>query len=167
MMKGEPAVRTTCDDARVLVPSYLDGELSEAQASPLRAHLLACPACREVAKEGKTLKRWFAAPPERVRVPDGFAARVARRAFAGDPGLLVPEAGPARQRPLLPFLLLATAVAAAVLLVLAVAIQRESLPESNRLEAQPLMSRPPWLAPLPLEPDGPTVTVQPRTGADR
>jgi anti-sigma factor RsiW len=167
-MKGEPAVKTTCDDARVLVPSDLDGELSEAQASPLRAHLLACPACREVAKEGKTLKRWFAAPPERVRVPDGFAARIARRAFAGDPGLLVPEpAGSARQRPLLPFLLLATAGAAAILLVLAVAIQRESLPQSNRLEAQPLMSRPPWLAPLPLEPDEPSPAVRPRFSVGR
>jgi anti-sigma factor RsiW len=160
--KGEPAVRTTCDDARVLVPSYLDGELSEAQASPLRVHLMACPACREVAKEGKVLKRWFVAPVDRVSVPDGFAARVARRAFAGDPGLLVPEPSQRRvERPLLPFLLLATAVAAAVLFLLALAIQRESLPQSNRLEAQQAPARPPWLAPLPLEPDEPLVLEPP------
>jgi anti-sigma factor RsiW len=144
-------MKTTCDDARPLVPSYLDGELSEAQASPLRAHLLDCPACRESAKEGKSLRRWFEFEPAPVSVPAGFAARVARRAFAGDPGLLVPEppvVGRAR-RPLLPFLLVVTAVAAALLMVLAAAIQRESLPRSNRLEAQ---QRPPWLeaaAPVP------------------
>jgi anti-sigma factor RsiW len=137
-------MKISCDDARPLVPSYLDGELSEAQASPLRTHLLDCPACREVAKEGKSLQRWFEAEPVPVSVPAGFAARVARRAFAGDPGLLVPEPRAiAPRRPLLPFLLLASAVAAAVLLVLAVAIQRESLPRSNSLDALP--SRPPWL----------------------
>ena len=137
-------MKISCDAAVPLVPSYLDGELSEAQASPLRAHLLDCPACREVAKEGKSLQRWFEAEPEPIAVPAGFAARVARRAFAGDPGLLVPEPPAIRaRRPLLPFLLVATAAAAAILFVLAVAIQRESLPRSNKLDALP--SRPPWL----------------------
>jgi anti-sigma factor RsiW len=137
-------MKISCDDARPLVPSYLDGELSEAQASPLRTHLLDCPACREVAKEGKSLQRWFESDPAPVSVPAGFAARVARRAFAGDPGLLVPEPAIIRpRRPLLPFLLVASAVAAAVLFVLALAIQRESLPRSNGLDALP--SRPPWL----------------------
>ncbi|NOT30561.1 MAG: zf-HC2 domain-containing protein [Planctomycetes bacterium] len=148
-------MKTTCDDARALVPSYLDGELPEPQSAPLRTHLLACPACREVAKEGKVLRRWFEAEPARVSVPAGFAARVARRAFAGDPGLLVPEPPAVRpRRPLLPFLLLATAAAAALLFVLAVAIQRESLPHSNRLDAQEGQGRPPWLeAPAEVEPN--------------
>ncbi len=138
----------TCDNARSLVPSYLDGELSEAQAAPLRGHLFDCPACREVAKEGRALERWFeAAALEPVAIPAGFSARVARRAFAGDPGLLTPVDDPPAVRPrrsLLPFLLTACAVAAAVLLVLALAIQRESLPKSSGLDAQ---SRPHWLAP--------------------
>lgn len=136
-------MKITCDAARLLVPPYLDGELSEAQASPLRAHLLDCPACREGAKAGKALARWFVpeAPPA---VPAGFAARVARRAFAGDPGLLVPEPPPvARPRPLLPFLLAASAVAAAVLLGLAIALQRQSLPRESALDARELP--PPWL----------------------
>ena len=137
-------MKITCDDALPLVPSYLDGELSEAQAAPLRTHLLDCPGCRESAKQGKVLQRWFEAEPPSVPVPAGFAARVARRAFAGDPGLLVPE--PARdpagrgRRSLLPFLLVATAVAAALLFALAVALKRESLPHASSLDAQ----EPPW-----------------------
>jgi anti-sigma factor RsiW len=137
-------VKITCEEAWPLVPGYLDGELSEAQASPLRAHLLDCPACREEAKRGKALRRWFDVEPAPVSVPAGFAARVARRAFAGDPGLLFPEPPAARsRRSLLPFLLVASAVAAALLFVLSIAIQRESLPESNGLDA--LDGNPPWL----------------------
>ena len=151
----------TCDSARPLVPSYLDGQLSELQASPLRTHLLACPACRESAKDEKVLKRWFACEPERVSVPTGFAARVARRALAGDPGLIVPEPPPIAQRPrrsLLPVLLVATAVAAALLFLLALAIQRQNLPIGDGLNADTRMP-PPWLAapeqklPLPLDAD--------------
>jgi len=140
-------MKITCDDARVLVPGYLDGELSEAQASPLRAHLLDCQACRESAKAGRALQRWFEPlreQPSEVAVPAGFAARVARRALAGDPGLLVPEepASPFARRSQLSFLLVACSVAAAALFLLALAIQRQSLPATNGLEAQ---GRPPWL----------------------
>jgi len=71
-----------CIDARPLVPSYLDGEISEAQAGPLRRHLLACPSCRASAQAGKHMKRWFE-PTAVIPVPRDFAARVARRAFAG------------------------------------------------------------------------------------
>jgi len=146
MNENEDAkVKMSCENARSLVPSYLDGELSEAQASPLRNHLFDCPVCRELAKEGRVLERWFeAAAAEPVSVPAGFAARVARRALAGDPGLLIPEE-PAALRPrksLLPFVLTVCAVAAALLLVLALAIQRQSLPRTNGLDAQ---FRPPWL----------------------
>ena len=136
----------TCDAARPLVPSYLDGQLSELQASPLRGHLLACPACRESAKDEKVLKRWFAVEPEHVAVPAGFASRVARRALAGDPGLLVPEPpvlGRAR-RSLTPVLLVATAAAALLLFLLALTIQRQNLPSGDGLRAQE-QERPPWL----------------------
>lgn len=138
----------TCDSARPLVPSYLDGQLSELQASPLRTHLLACPACRETAKDEKVLKRWFAFEPERMAVPTGFAARVARRAMAGDAGLIVPEPPPIGRprRSLLPVLLIATAVAAALLFVLALAIQRQNLPSGDGLRAD-TREQPPWLAP--------------------
>jgi anti-sigma factor RsiW len=121
----------SCESARSLVPGYLDGELTEAQAAPLRAHLFACPACRELAKDERTLKQWFseAALPA-VAVPEGFAARVARRAFAGDPGLLTPVPPPTPASHL-PFLLKLTAVAAGLLFVFAVAIQKASLPSGD------------------------------------
>ena len=125
----DDVMHITCDHATGLVPAYLDGELSEAQAAPLREHLLACHGCREIAKEGKTLKRWFVAD-DAPAVPVGFASRVARRAFAGDLGEV---AAPAlvEQEPegkLLPFILRLTAAAAAVLLILAAALQFQSRP---------------------------------------
>ena len=130
-----------CENASVLVPSYLDGELSEEQASPLRRHLLDCPACREVAKGEQALKRWFV-EPEPVAVPSGFAARVARRAFAGDTGVLPeePAASELESTPepivsIVPFVQRLTAVAAAILLIFALAIRGERLPEDSGLQA--------------------------------
>ncbi len=126
-------VKLNCDNAGTLVPSYLDGELSEEQASPLRRHLLECPACREVAKDAKNLKQWFVADPA-PDVPSGFAARVARRAFAGDPGVLEPQVAES-EATILPFVLKVTAAAAAVLLVFALAIQVPDRPNSSELQA--------------------------------
>ena len=132
----------TCLDASALVPSYLDGELSEAQAGPLRAHLLDCPHCREHAKHESALKRWFQPRETRVRVPQGFAARVARRAFSGDPGLADPTPATPEQGRLLPFVLLLSAAAAAALLVLSIALQSGERPAGEGLEAD---ERAPWL----------------------
>ena len=138
-----------CQDARGLTPRYLDDELAEAQAAPLRAHLLACPGCRAALQEGKALQAWFVAPPAAV-VPDGFAARVARRALAGDRGALTPVPAPAAAAPaaalalsddrdehLRTFLVSAVAIAALVLLALSIALRRFDMPGSGILEAEP------------------------------
>lgn len=120
----------TCSDARPLVGAYLDGELSEARSSLLRKHLLDCHSCRTGAQDGKNVKRWFAAAREDEArlpavVPSGFAARVARRAFAGDVGqsgerefTLSPRK---KEAGVLSFVLSATAIAAGLALMLAVA----------------------------------------------
>jgi len=132
-----------CQSARPLIPLYLDGELTEPRASALRPHLLECPECRGVAQGGKALKTWLV-PTEPVSVPDGFAARVARRALAGDPGLPVESerarvaAGLAAERqetPILQFVLQAVAVAAVLLITLSIAIRRQELPDSEGLRA--------------------------------
>lgn len=136
-----------CRDAAALVPSYLDGELSEAQAAPLRKHLLACQPCRGSAQADKNLKRWFV-PSEPVAVPRDFAARVARRAFAGDRGqvfapaaveapVAAPVLAPARanEGEILTFVLRVTAIAAGLLLVVSIAIRASTLPSSERLMA--------------------------------
>lgn len=142
-------MKMSCENARSLVPSYLDGELSEEQASPLREHLYACRACREVAKQEKSLKAWFV--DEEVAIPTGFAGQIARRAFAGarsadelafEPTLAAPEPGRERAGALLPFVLKLSTLAAGVLLTFAVAIQRRSLPAGDGLDAQSY--RPPW-----------------------
>lgn len=115
-----------CTQVRPLVPTYVDGELSELQAGRLRKHLMDCAACRALAAEEKSFKHWFV-PAEAPQVPADFAARVARRAFAGDTGErtveLTPAAPPAeRETPILQFALKMTAMAAAVLMVVSIGI---------------------------------------------
>ena len=128
-----------CQNSRSLIPSYLDGELTEAQAGPLRQHLLGCQPCRGSAQDIKTLKRWFA-PSEAAIVPRGFAARVARRAFQGDTGELAPSlptrSGEESGR-LLQFVLTCTAIAAGLLLMLAIGVRQIGLPQTDRLQAGP------------------------------
>ncbi|MEY2806444.1 MAG: anti-sigma factor family protein [Planctomycetia bacterium] len=86
-----------CNHATTLIGPYLDGELNEAQAGPLRRHLLACAGCRTGVQAHKDLRRWFV-EPEPVVVPAGFAARVAQAAFAGgsraEPAAEVPRDTP-------------------------------------------------------------------------
>jgi hypothetical protein len=130
-------VKIACENAKSLTPSYLDGELSEEQAAPLRRHLLECLSCREGAQNEQALKRWFV--DVESSAPPGFAARLARRAFAGDPGILSERHEPAATNvtgAILSFVVLFTAAAAAVLLVLALAIREERLPESPGLFAE-------------------------------
>lgn len=136
-----------CHDARSLIQSYLDGELSQAQAAPLRSHLLACQPCRAGAQDEKNLKRWFVAPAA-VPVPDGFAARLARAAVHGEslprrtnltalPGQPVKTASRSVERDssLLRFVLTCTAAAALLLFTLALGIRTLSLPQTDRLAA--------------------------------
>ena len=116
-----------------LVPAYLDGELSEAQAGPLRKHLLGCAACRGSAQDLKNLRRWFVPSAASAEVPSGFAARVARRALAGDTGApALPAAAEPGARELLPFVRELTALAAAVLLMLAIGLELGSGPRACR-----------------------------------
>lgn len=132
----------TCDDARPLIPSWADGELSEAQAAPLRGHLLSCRACRGAMQDVRALRRWFVSDgvDAAALVPPGFAARVARRAFAGDtgehgaPAPLAAQADGERGR-LLQFVLQVTSVAAIALIALAVGLKLRDLPAGERLRA--------------------------------
>lgn len=141
-----------CNDARPLIPSYLDGELTQAQAGPLRKHLLDCQPCRASAQDVKSLKRWFV-EDEPMQIPRDFAARVARRAFAGDRGAAVslrdrdqrwsePALGsstPALRSSSddrnLRFVLMVTSIAAVLLIFLSMAIRSLSLPSSDKLLA--------------------------------
>jgi anti-sigma factor RsiW len=131
-----------CNDAQLLIMSYLDGELSEAQAAPLRKHLLECQPCRASAQDHKNTTRWFV-QPEPVAVPRDFAARVARRAFQGDRGERLLEATPAAlpfaaqhdERRILRFVIGLTAVAAAAVICLSIAVRSLTLPASDRLAA--------------------------------
>ena len=129
-----------CNEALPLVWSYLDGELSETQAQPLRKHLLECHACRNSAQDGRSLKRWFVRSADAELVPEGFAARVARRAFAGDTG---ERALPARRATVEPrhlgFVLALTAAAAAALLALSFALRFQAVPVVSDMHADSRM----------------------------
>ena len=128
----------TCQDALPLVPSYLDGELTEVRASLLRKHLLDCSACRTSAQDSKVLSRWFVTPARlEVAPPTGFSARVARRAFAGDVGSSpeVEMAQPRESGRTLQFVLVLTALAAAVMIFSAIALHDQDLPRAERLDA--------------------------------
>jgi anti-sigma factor RsiW len=137
-----------CERAETLVPGYLDGELSEAQAGPLRKHLLSCPTCRGKAADLTNLKRWItaAAPKTPFAVPQGFAARVARAAFTEQPlsEEFVPRparatapTGPA-EGSVLPFILGLTSVAAAMLLSFSFLLGVQGQPSGSDLSAQPM-----------------------------
>jgi len=134
-----------CNDARPLVPSYVDGELSEAQAAPLREHLLDCMDCRGTAQDLKSLARWFAAEVEDPNslIPGGFSARVARRAFAGDTGAAPVSALPGvrgRESDSIGFVRELTGLAAAILVALAVGFRMQQVPTGERLRADEMMT---------------------------
>src|SRR5688500_16149750 len=130
-----------CTDARPLIPAWGDGELSAAQPAPLRAHLLGCRDCRGAMQDLRALHRWFevGALAGHALVPPGFAARVARRAFAGDRGERLAPAAPEferERRRTLDFVLWSTAAAALLVVALSVALRLRELPASERLRAE-------------------------------
>ncbi|MCE9594027.1 MAG: zf-HC2 domain-containing protein [Planctomycetes bacterium] len=129
-----------CNDALPLVGSYLDGELSEAQAAPLRKHLLECHVCRNSAQDGKTLKRWFVRSASDELAPRGFASRVAQQAFAGRRAAAVEveetfaPVGEESGR-VFSFVLKLTALAAIALFALSLVLRFQALPATTGLRA--------------------------------
>ena len=134
-----------CHDYQDLVAGYVDGELSEEQAAPLRQHLLSCRVCRNAAQDLNKLTKWFPKPPA-VAIPEGFAARVAAAAFTGAAPREVQASLPVRrevaaasQEPrLLAFVLTLTSLAAGLLLSLALLLAQRDEPQGARMSAEPL-----------------------------
>lgn len=130
-----------CQAASALIPGYVDGELSEAQASPLRQHLMDCAHCRGAAQDLKGLREWFAAEAAPA-VPPGFAERVARRAFAGDTAREWSRTGVRDDVALEPrvrsFVVSLTALAAGLLLVISLVAGARRRPSTDELRADDL-----------------------------
>lgn len=126
-----------CAQAGPLIPAWADGELSEARSAPLREHLLGCRDCRASMADLRALSRWFQPGAAAAAVPPGFAARVARRAFAGDTGErpLPVEGVELERRRTLDFVLVLTAVAAALVIALGLALRARDLPQGETLHA--------------------------------
>ena len=171
-----------CKAASALIAGYMDGELSEAQASPLRQHLMECGSCRALMQDSKSLKGWFVSPAP-VAIPPGFAARVARRAFAGDRGREWARDGRAAREPGLPiegeehlrsFVLGLTALAAGLLLAVSLLLGAMQRPQTGDLWADDLsheavierldeLNHAETATPLAPKPDEPVPVVPART----
>lgn len=129
----------SCERSHALMTRYVDGELEEALAAPLRRHLLECNGCRGLAVETKNLRAWMEPRPAPA-IPTGFAARVAERAFSGAEPVVTlrPVGGSESSIPhLQAFVLAATAVAAGVLFFLALGLGFANRPGGESLEAAP------------------------------
>ena len=151
-------LNTNCEDVARLLPRWSDGELSAARGDLVRGHLLDCRECRARYGEQRNLERWMVAP-EAPAVPEGFAERVTRLAAASGVrplSLPTPKAdvdevdvivpAPPATEPverdaagsMLSFVLACTAVAAAMLLGLALALGQQDRPTGEELRADPL-----------------------------
>ncbi|MFT7677553.1 MAG: anti-sigma factor RsiW [Planctomycetota bacterium] len=144
-----------CVRAEELIPRYVDGELNDVEASPLRQHLIDCQTCRLRAQEVEALGSWFVDPTEQVgpaEAPAGFAARVAALAFAGA-AQVEPLAGPrslatahaeeharSRENQLQTFVLNLTGAAAILVILFAFGLQRRGMPEVGTINADATMS---------------------------
>ncbi len=128
-----------CDVVLALVPTFVDDEVTESVGGTVRRHLMDCSACRNAVQEEQTLRQWFVAGPE-VDVPTGFAAHVARRAFAGDvgrepvPAAAAPAPEPAAGR-VLAFSRALVAVAAGGLVAITLVLAGSGNPEVADLDA--------------------------------
>lgn len=141
----------TCTKFQSLIPGYMDGELSEEQAAPLRQHLLSCQACRGAAQGQTNISNWFNAQPA-PEIPADFAARVAQAAFSQPvmaevpdhlPELVVQPAPPIEkpvEPSILTFVLTLTSVAAGLLICLALFMAQDEQPSETELSAEPLPS---------------------------
>lgn len=110
-----------CDEFRELVSAFVDERLEGAELLRLERHLETCPVCRafeqELRRFGELLQAAEAFRPLR-RPPPGFAASVAARAFARPAARTVPfpASAPPHRRMRLPWVSVAAAAAAALLL---------------------------------------------------
>ena len=119
-----------CKSARILISAVVDGELTERERLALDAHLAECVNCRGERKSAEALRRnltvWEAEEPAES-LADAFALRLRREQESRARGwraLIFPR---------LPAFGLASAVAAAVLVLVYVAVQpRHQAPEPGR-----------------------------------
>ncbi len=76
-----------------LLSAHLDGELSPLEESPLKAHLVACPACRGALQALHETKRKLSGA-SRPEMPETLARAIASRLEMSPQGALGPEAAP-------------------------------------------------------------------------
>jgi anti-sigma factor RsiW len=80
-----------CDLEPMKLAAYLDGEVPEAQAAAVRAHIAGCPACAAEVAEMVALKRGLLAARGRFSPSAGFRARVRRQISAKKKTRMMPN----------------------------------------------------------------------------
>ena len=132
-----------CEEVGRWISKSVDSELSVKEVGEMRRHLEGCTACHALAEDSRDMKAWFV-PTDPVPVPAGFAQRVVAEAFAGKkpiPSLHRLAGGPqVLDEPVAPhredrFIFRMTAVAAALLVMLGLALSMQRLNESRDLKA--------------------------------
>ena len=104
----------TCHDIAALLPGYLDSELDLIHSLEVERHVASCAACTETLERDRSLRSRIAAAALSYRSPPHLVDRI--RAGLNVP----PSTRPERRRSLRPWALLATGIAAGLLLSLSV-----------------------------------------------
>jgi hypothetical protein len=82
----------TCGDLEILLPDYLEGTLAGEQAESIEAHLAGCPACAELARDGR-LAMAFMGRAADVEPPPELLTRILDETGSGRHGALGRDRG--------------------------------------------------------------------------
>ena len=73
----------SCEDTKIQLHAYLDGELDPVRSLELERHLKGCPACSFAHQEYQSLRKVMANPSLYFKVPRGLE-RTVRSAVRGE-----------------------------------------------------------------------------------
>lgn len=82
-MTRQPTDTTACDNLRMVIGAFVDGEADEAEADDVRAHLRTCASCRALAHDLSTINQFSSALSEE-RAPEHLWSDIAARLEQAD-----------------------------------------------------------------------------------
>jgi anti-sigma factor RsiW len=70
------AIDMTCDEAKILLDAFLDGELDAGHSREVEAHVASCPRCSAQLRGDRALREALSAPELRFAAPVGLRRRI-------------------------------------------------------------------------------------------